>query len=190
MSSVETNNIARRTVVAGALGAAAGAIAMAPGAQAASPAGLSRVDDVNAIRAAVDGIDDAVDAKDWARCRALFTDQVDVDFASLGGGAPARIPADQLIANWRRNLYAEKTSFHQRSNHDITITGDRAGVRSKGYAFNRLIRPLGDAIWEVWGHYTHRLIRTRDGWRCTAIALTTVAHARGNELAWTHVPSE
>jgi hypothetical protein len=190
MSSLETGNIARRTAVAGAFGAAAGAMAFAGSAQAATPGELSHVDDLNAIRAVVDGIDDAVDAKDWARCRAFFTDQVDVDFAALGGGSPARIPADQLIANWRRNLYAEKTSFHQRSNHDITITGDRASVRSKGYAFNRLIRPLGDAVWEVWGHYAHRLVRTRDGWRCTAIALTTVAHARGNELAWTYVPTQ
>ena len=33
-------------------------------------------------------------------------------------------------------------------------------------------------------------IRTRGAWRCTQIGLTSVAHARGNELAWTYVPPE
>jgi hypothetical protein len=151
--------------------------------------GPSSADDRNAVQAVVDSIDDAVDAKDWERCRALFTDDVDVDFAALGGQA-ARIPADDLVGGWRRNLHAEKASFHQRTNHDITVTGNEASVRSKAYAFNRLSRPLGDALWEVWGYYTHRLVRTRRGWRCAAIALTTVAHARGNETAWTYVPPE
>lgn len=178
------NPVPRRAVVAGAV--TAGVTVAGVGVAGASPGGSGS--DLLAVRAIVDGIDDAVDAKDWARCRAFFTDQVDVDFAALGGGPPARIPADDLIAGWRRNLHADKASFHMRTNHDIALRGDEATVRSKGYAFNRLSRPLGDALWEVWGHYTHRLTRTRHGWHCSAIGLTSVAHARGNELAWTYVP--
>ncbi|MEJ3748811.1 nuclear transport factor 2 family protein [Actinomycetes bacterium KLBMP 9797] len=181
--------VPRRAVVSGAIGVAGVAVAVAGAGEAAASAPRPPAPaDLEAIRAVVDGIDDAVDAKDWARCRAYFTEEVDVDFAALGGGPAARITADELIGGWRRNLYAEKASFHMRSNHAITVDGDRASVRSKGYAFNRLARPLGDALWEVWGHYAHRLVRTRDGWRCTAIGLAAVAHARGNELAWTHTP--
>ncbi|MFC6016468.1 nuclear transport factor 2 family protein [Plantactinospora solaniradicis] len=184
----------RRAVLAGVVGVAGGAVAgtgiavtaPAPPAWAGPPSSY----DVDAVRLVVDGIDDAVDAKDWVRCRAFFTDEVDVDFAALNGGPASRMPADDLVAGWRRNLFADKTSFHMRSNHRVTVDGDRAGVRSKGYAFNRLTRPLGDALWEVWGNYAHRLVRTREGWRCSAIALTDVTHARGNELAWTHVPPE
>lgn len=180
-----TDRTPRRAVVLGSLGVAAASLAAAEPAVA-GPRDPLR--DQLAIRGVVDGIDDAVDDKDWTRARGYFTDQVDIDFASLDGGPPARVSADALIAGWRRNLYADKLSFHQRSNHDITIDGDRATVRSKGYAFNRLQRRLGDALWEVWGIYTHRLVRTAGGWRCSAIGLTTVIHARGNELARTFVP--
>lgn len=144
--------------------------------------------DQAAIRAVVDGIDDAVDAKDWPAARRYFTDLVDVDFAALEGGPPARIPADDLVGGWRQNLFAEKTSFHLRTNHRIAVRGDQAEVVSKGYAFNRLERPLGDALWEVWAEYGHALERTADGWRCSAIGIVRVLHARGNELAWSHRP--
>ncbi|MEV4754198.1 nuclear transport factor 2 family protein [Micromonospora sp. NPDC049559] len=184
-------SVPRRAVLAGAVGAAGGVAAGGVPAVAAVPhpdAGLRALGDVESVRAVVDGIDDAVDAKDWTRCRAFFTDEVEVDFAALNGGPATRMPADELVGGWRRNLYPDKTSFHQRTNHRITVDGDRARVWSKGYAFNKLARPLGDAVWEVWGIYAHRLVRTRDGWRCAAIGLTEVTHARGNELAWTHVP--
>jgi hypothetical protein len=175
----------RRAVVLGSLGVAAASLtAIEP----ASAGTRDPLRDQLAIRAVLDGIDDAVDEKDWVRARAYFTNEVDVDFEALEGGPPARISADALIDGWRRNLYAEKLSFHQRTNHAIVVDGDRATVRSKGYAFNRLQRRLGDALWEVWGIYTHRLVRTSNGWRCSAIGLTTVMHAQGNELARTFVP--
>ncbi|MBP2338062.1 hypothetical protein JOF41_004240 [Saccharothrix coeruleofusca] len=179
---MSANSLPRRAAVTGALGAAAVA---APALAEAAPG----VDDRTAVQLVVDGIDNAVDDKDWARCRRYFTDQVDVDFAALDGGPPARIPADELVGAWRRNLYAEKASFHSRTNHEITIRGDRATVRSKGYAFNRLRRPLGDDLWEVWAYYAHELVKTPEGWRCRAIAISEVLHSRGNELARTHVPS-
>ncbi len=98
------------------------------------------------IIAVVDGIDSAVDAKDWARARAHFTDEIDADFTSLAGGSPARIPADALIAGWRRNLHADKASHHMRSNHQVAVDGDSAVVLSKGYAFNKLAGGLGSDL--------------------------------------------
>jgi hypothetical protein len=98
------------------------------------------VDQVELIRIA-DAIDAAVDAKDWDLARSLFTDEIEVDFTSLTGGEPATIPADALIAGWRSNLTAEKTSFHLRGNHRITFEGpDAATMLSHGHAWNRLER--------------------------------------------------
>jgi hypothetical protein len=177
-------NVSRRTAVAAAAGLAVAATAAATPAAASTP----RADEADEIRAVVDGIDAAVDAKDWERCRAYFTDTVHVDFEALEGGPPARIPADDLIAAWRTNLYADKASFHSRTNHEITTKGSKADVVSKGYAFNRLSRPLGDDLWEVWAVYTHALVRTKAGWKCQAIGIAQVLHARGNELVRTYVP--
>ncbi|WP_425092339.1 nuclear transport factor 2 family protein [Tropicimonas sp. S265A] len=132
-----------------------------------------------------DSLDAAVDAKAWAEARSYFTDQIDVDFTSLIGGAPASIPADALIAGWSGNLTEEKPSFHLRGNHRITFdTADTAIMQSHGYAWNRMEAGAhpengGEALWEVWGTYTHEFTRTEDGWRIDAMTFTATAQ-RGN----------
>ena len=141
-----------------------------------------------AVQDVVDGIDAAVDAKDWAACRRLFTDVIDVDFSSLAGGTPARMAADDLVGAWQANLFAAKRTMHLRGNHQFQIDGDTATVVSKAYAINVLPRDHGSDLWEVWGTYTHTLARTEAGWRCTGMALS-VTHARGNETVRTYQPS-
>ena len=139
------------------------------------------------VRRVVDGIDLAVDAKDWEECRAFFTGEIFADFTSLAGGSPGRMPADDLVAAWRANLYADKKSHHMRTNHRVSVDGDRAEVFSKGYALNILQRDTGSDLWEVWGDYTHTLERAPGGWRCSGMAFV-VTHARGNEAVRQFVP--
>lgn len=139
------------------------------------------------IRFAVNEIDNAVDAKDWELCRSFFAREVAVDFTSLSGGEPARIAAEELIAAWRTNLFAEKKSFHQRTNHRIEIDGDRAEVFSKGYAFNLLETGEAAGMWEVWGEYRHTLTRASSGWKVAAMSLT-VRHTRGDDRVRAFVP--
>ncbi len=141
------------------------------------------------IQRIVDGIDNAVDAKDWEECRARFTDEIFADFTSLAGGSPGRMPADDLVGAWRTNLYADKKSHHMRSNHRIELEGDHAEVFSKGYALNILSLPTGSDLWEVWGNYTHTLERTPQGWKCSGMTFV-VTHARGNEKAREFVPEQ
>ncbi len=50
-----------------------------------------------AIQHVVDEIDNAVDAKDWTKCRSYFTDEIYADFSSLVGGEGGRMPADALV---------------------------------------------------------------------------------------------
>jgi hypothetical protein len=141
------------------------------------------------ITIVVDEIDNAVDAKDWERCRGYFTDEIYADFTSLAGGSPGNMPADDLVGAWATNLYADKLSHHMRTNHRVTIDGDRAEVFSKGYALNILRRPIGSDLWEVWGNYTHTLKRTGEGWKCSGMTFV-VTHARGNEMARDYLPEQ
>lgn len=139
------------------------------------------------IRRVVDEIDNFCDEKDWENCRACFTDEIEVDFTSLAGGEPAKIPADDLIKAWKTNLFAEKKTFHQRGNHRIEIRGNSAEVASKAYAFNLLESGETAGFWEVWGNYTHKLVKTENGWKCSAMTLKVV-HQRGDEKVRTFVP--
>jgi hypothetical protein len=139
------------------------------------------------IRHVVDGIDVATDAKDWVLCRSYFTDEIFADFTSIGGGEPARMPADDLVNAWKTNRYAEKLSHHMGTNHRISLQGDMGEVSSKGYALNILERDTASDPWEVWGEYTHTLKHTPEGWKCSGMTFT-VTHARGNEMAREFVP--
>jgi len=132
-----------------------------------------------------DTLDAAVDAKDWALARSLFTEKIAVDFSSLTGQEPAEIQADDLIAGWSGNLTSEKHSFHQRSNHRIRFAGpDNAVMLSHGYAWNRMDRGAasdngGDPLWEVWGRYRHGFTRIDGIWKISSMAFFMSAE-RGN----------
>ena len=150
---------------------------------------IQRLADLADITRVVDEIDNAVDAKDWERCRGFFTEEIYADFTSLAGGSPGNMPADDLVGAWRTNLYADKLSHHMRTNHRVTLDGDSAEVFSKGYALNILNRGTGSDLWEVWGDYVHTLERADGGWRCSGMTFT-VTHARGNEMARDHLPNQ
>jgi hypothetical protein len=137
----------------------------------------SLLDERQLIHAA-DGIDDAVDRKDWERARSFFADEVEVDFSSLEGGAKGVVKADDLVAGWQTNLFGEKKSLHMRTNHLVTIVGDRAVMTSHGSAWNQLTG-LDPDVWEVWGFYTHEFIRTADGWKVTRFVFEKT-YERGN----------
>ncbi|WP_260855544.1 nuclear transport factor 2 family protein [Mesorhizobium amorphae] len=95
-----------------------------------SNAELRRLVDEHALIRIVDQIDRAVDAQDWKLARGYFAERVRVDFSSLSGQPETIVPADDLIAGWAGNLKASKTSLHLRTNHDVSVDGDRATVKS------------------------------------------------------------
>ena len=110
-----------------------------------------------------DGLDNAVDDKDWTRARGFFADQLTADFSSLTGQPAAVLPADALVEGWKANLAPSKTSLHLRTNHQVVFEADAATVFSNGYAWNRM-EGNGDPLWEVWGTYEHHLVRSGASW--------------------------
>jgi hypothetical protein len=167
----------RRTLLA-----ALAALSIAAPAAAQPAADLQRLLDEAALRRLADTLDHAVDTKDWPLARALFADRLRLDMSSLGAGPAAEIAADDLVAAWRRAFQGGKTSLHLRTNHLPRIEGDAATMTSHGYAWNRL--PAGvlgaePALWEVWGVYDYRAVRTPAGWRISAFTFTAT-HQRGD----------
>ncbi|MBI1250276.1 MAG: nuclear transport factor 2 family protein [Alphaproteobacteria bacterium] len=161
----------------------------ATGDVAALTARIQNLEDERAIREAAAAIDHAVDAKDWSAARAAFTDQVAVDFSSLGGGAPGDVSADALVAGWRQNLHRNKPSWHVRGLDIVTLDGDQATLVSHGYAWNALPQRTENDLWEVWGRYEHHFVRTGAGWKVDRFSFTAT-HERGDSGIRTDVASE
>jgi len=143
-----------------------------------APSELQALVDERAVIRIADAIDRAVDAQDWALARSYFADRVAVDFSTLSGQPPTTITAADLIGGWAGNLKGSKTSLHFRTNHQVTVDGDRATVLSNGYAWNRM-EGNGDPLWEVWGTYEHQLARTPQGWKVDGFTFR-MTHERGN----------
>lgn len=135
-----------------------------------------------------DALDRAVDDKDWEAARALFADEVAADFSSLSGQPAARISADAIISAWKANLTAAKTSQHHRSNHQVTMHGERATVLSVAHAWNRM-EGNGDPLWEVWGVYEHSFHTDHGRWLIDGMTLR-VTHQRGNAWVRDTLPSQ
>ncbi|MEM8770527.1 MAG: nuclear transport factor 2 family protein [Pseudomonadota bacterium] len=122
-------------------------------------------------------LDTAVDAKDWAKARSLFTETIE---AGLPGVEPTEMASADLVGAWAANLYAEKTSFHLRGD-GIIKADDNGNIRlySKAYAWNRLPGMEGGEIWEVWGDYVYGVVREGGKWRISSFSFSP-AFDRGN----------
>jgi hypothetical protein len=132
------------------------------------PPELQRLLDESAVTNIAASLDDAVDRKDWPAALALFDEEIDVDFSSLGG-APGRIAKSGLIENWKAALTPDKQSFHLGGDGVATITGDAATLMTHGYAWNRLTTRTRNDLWEVWGVYQYKFVRTPQGWKINAL---------------------
>lgn len=141
---------------------------------------LERLLDERELIRLADGLDRAVDAKDWDAAMATFADQV----AFRAGNTHTILPREALVGMWQVNLFEEKTSFHLRGNHMVEIEGDTATMVSHGYAWNRLPGLEGGDFWEVWGVYTYEFSRTIDGWLITSFDFQPL-HERGNSAVQT-----
>lgn len=143
-----------------------------------------------AVRALVDELYLATDAKDWPRAEALFAPApMRVDMTSLIGGEPLELTPAQLFAGFRTGLHAGKLSHHMTSNMRIEIEGDVADIVAHGYAWNHVPSlPDGENLWETWGVYRLTARRTAAaGWRLTSFAYTSRL-TRGPDAVRTHVP--
>jgi ketosteroid isomerase-like protein len=105
------------------------------------------------------------DARDWNALRALFTDEVTIDYESVTGIAPSKIKADDLIANWAKGLGNYAETKHNFSDLEVRQDGDRAVCSFSGQATH--LKANGER-WSCGGDYTHQLILTPEGWKITA----------------------
>jgi SnoaL-like domain len=121
---------------------------------------VQRVSDELEIAALLNRYARAVDTKDWALYRSVFTDDAHIDYSSAGAAAGSR----DEVADWLSQGFAAiPMSMHYITNIESDITGDTARVRAMFY--NPMQLPGMSELSYCGGYYHHELVRTPDGWR-------------------------
>ena len=125
-----------------------------------------------------------LDRRDWALYRSIFSDEIEMDFRSVGI-REGRYKADDWVRDARRLFAGFVATQHTSSNHVHDVVGDRARCTSNMQAEHFVAREPGDALaegadrWTIGGYYENELVRTPGGWKLYRVALF-VTWSRGN----------
>jgi len=121
----------------------------------------------------------AIDSRDWAAYRAVFTDEIDLDYSSYRPENIGRVTADWWVARARRLFPGLDATSHSISNHVVRVDGDVATCDCYVRADHVLNDAPGGSVWTIGGVYRDRLVRTGAGWKITGKRLV-VRWAEGN----------
>lgn len=111
----------------------------------------------------------SIDLRDWTRLRTVFVDgDVEADFTSMGVKQVFRGPAERWVETVRQSLIGFDATQHFFANHSAEIDGERA-VDTR---YMQARHQLGAEHYTIGGYYTGRMLRTPQGWRIAAYALT------------------
>lgn len=125
---------------------------------------VQRISDEREIAALLNRYARAVDTKDWALYRSVFTADAYVDYASAGAVAGTRDEA----ADWLSQAFtAIAMSMHYITNVETEIDGDTATVRAMFYNPFQLVGTSELSF--CGGYYHHELVRTPAGWRSRSL---------------------
>ncbi len=126
-----------------------------------------------------------LDRRDWALYRSIFTDEIEMEFASVGLRAGA-YKADDWVRSAQTLFDGFSATQHTSSNHVHEIHGDTATCISNMQAEHFIAREPGDGLagpdadrWTIGGFYRNELVRTPAGWKLRRVTLT-VTWSRGN----------
>lgn len=129
---------------------------------------LARMADRQAIHDLMMRFGRGLDGKDWELYRSCFAGEVVVDFAHTTGLARRRVPADGFVA-FARMRQRGHAAFHQYSNFQASVNGDRARCILYLAARHRAPDAGGDPLNVFIGWYDNEFVRTADGWRISAL---------------------
>lgn len=134
--------------------------------------------DREAVAAVVTAYAGALDSRDWHAYRALFLDDIAIDYGAIGS-LVATVSADEWTKRCKA-LEGFDATAHQLHNIVATIDDDRATATSIVDAVH--VVGVGDRalLGDLIGRYTHHLLR-RDGWKIAGVTLTVVAYPAGKD---------
>ncbi len=117
-----------------------------------------------------------LDRRDWTLFRSIFTDAIEMDFASVGLRVGS-YDADEWVRDAARLFAGFAATQHTSTNHVHDVRGDEATCTSNMQAEHFVAREPDDGLadgadrWTIGGYYTNELVRTADGWKLAKVTL-------------------
>jgi hypothetical protein len=136
---------------------------------------------LTAVQALIARVAHYIDARRWQELRALFDDEVEVDYTSLFGGTPQRQTGDALVGGWQTALSAVSTQ-HLLGPVDVEITGSSAAAGCHVRAWHVAKGAPRGEEWVVGGHYVFALSQRKGGWKITGMKLETFQQSGNTNL--------
>lgn len=113
-----------------------------------------------------------IDRCDWAEYRAVFTDEIDLDYSTWRATDVGRWRADDWVVRAQRMFPGLRATRHALTN--LLVSDDPGAgtgsliVRVNVCAEHVLDEPGGPAVFTVNGYYDDRCVATPDGWKIAA----------------------
>jgi hypothetical protein len=122
------------------------------------------------------------DAKDFTGERALWADELTVDYGGVNPEAEGVVTADALKGAWERQLGPLELTQHMASSEVVTVNGDEASVTYNLQSLH-YHSALGESVdvntWTHYGRATHGLRRIAGSWKVVSVQFRIV-HSTGN----------
>lgn len=119
------------------------------------------------IRSNISGYAALADQGAYQHLGRLFSDELVVDYTSLWGGEPTTVSNVDLMKQWSGFLPGFDTTYHDLSNLDVQVEGDKA-TASVDFTASHY---LADNYWLISGRYEYQLNRANDRWVINSVKL-------------------
>ena len=126
--------------------------------------------DQAAIAVIVNSVATFADQGEFDRIEPLYASEIQVDYTSLWGGEVQTHTPASLMTAWASVLPGFDQTYHDISNVQVAIEGDRATATADVIADHY----LEDGHWQVSGQYEYRFIKQADEWLITHMTLNLV----------------
>ncbi|NER80484.1 MAG: hypothetical protein F6K42_13085 [Leptolyngbya sp. SIO1D8] len=128
---------------------------------------LTQSADEAAIAVIVNSVATFADQGDFLSIEKLYAEEIQVDYTSLWGGEVQTYTPASLMTAWAGVLPGFDQTYHDISNIEVTITGDRAMATADVTADHY----LDEGYWQVAGQYEYRFVKQADQWLITHMTL-------------------
>ncbi len=124
-----------------------------------------------------------LDRRDWPLLRSIFSDEIDMDYASVGIKM-GRYSADKWVRSSEVLFAGFGPTQHTLTNHAFTFNGDSAHVVVYMRAEHFIIEDApAENRWTIGGYYNVDLTRMQQTWRIHAMGLHVTWQTGNKDLS-------